>query len=108
MPRENGNPLNRCAVNRKLNRIAHDAGIGHVHPHQLRHTLATQAINRGMSIEAIAALLAHRSLDLTRRLARIVRYGVRTIGTSDMSHVAPQWPDHDDQCPALFAWGAVC
>ncbi len=71
LPRENGNPLNRCAVNRMLNRIAHDAGIGHVHPHQLRHTLATQAINRGMSIEAIAALLGHRSLDMTRRYARI-------------------------------------
>ena len=38
------------------------AGIGHVSPHQLRHTLATQAINRGMSLEAIAALLGHRSL----------------------------------------------
>ena len=32
-----------------------------VHPHQLRHTLATQCLNRGMSLEAIAALLGHRS-----------------------------------------------
>jgi integrase len=71
LPHENGNPLNRCAINRMLNRITRDAGIGHVHPHQLRHTLATQAINRGMSIEAIAALLGHRSLDMTRRYARI-------------------------------------
>jgi site-specific recombinase XerD len=30
-----------------------------VHPHRLRHTLATQAINRGMRLEAIAALLGH-------------------------------------------------
>src|SRR5713226_7385665 len=35
------------------------AGIGRVSPHRLRHTLATQAINRGMSLEAIAALLGH-------------------------------------------------
>ncbi len=42
-----------------------------MHPHQLRHTLATQAINRGMSMEAIAALLGHRSLDMTRRYAQI-------------------------------------
>ncbi len=34
-----------------------------------RHTLATQAINRGMSLEAIAALLGHRSLDMTLRYA---------------------------------------
>jgi site-specific recombinase XerD len=71
LPHENGHPLNRYAVTRMLDRIARDAGIGHVHPHKLRHTLATQAINRGMSIEAIAALLGHRSLDMTRRYARI-------------------------------------
>jgi site-specific recombinase XerD len=56
IPNEKGDPLNRAAVNRMLNRIARDAGIVHVHPHKLRHTLATQAINRGMSMEAIAAL----------------------------------------------------
>ena len=47
------------------------AGLPHIHPHQLRHTLATQAINRGMSLEAIAALLGHRSLDMTLRYAKI-------------------------------------
>ncbi|MDQ3569084.1 MAG: tyrosine-type recombinase/integrase [Actinomycetota bacterium] len=36
-------PLNRYAVQRWLTTIARRAGIGHVHPHQLRHTLATQA-----------------------------------------------------------------
>ncbi len=40
-------------------------------PHKLRHTFATQAVNRGMSIEAIAALLGHRSLDMTMRYAKI-------------------------------------
>jgi len=51
--------------------VAKRAGIGHVHPHQLRHTLATQSINRGMSLEAIAALLGHRSMDMTLTYARI-------------------------------------
>jgi integrase len=64
-------PLNRHAVGRWIDRVARRAGIGHVNPHRLRHTLATQAINRGMSIEAIAALLGHRSLDMTRQYARI-------------------------------------
>ncbi len=52
-------------------RSAKRAGVGHVHPHQLRHTLATQAINRGMSLEAIAALLGHRSMRMTMTYARI-------------------------------------
>lgn len=71
IPHETGRPLNNSSVARMLRRIANRAGIGHVHPHQLRHTLATQAINRGMSMEAIAALLGHHSLDMTRRYARI-------------------------------------
>lgn len=63
--------IDRHTLTRCLNRIARHADIGHVHPHQLRHTLATQAINRGMRLEAIAALLGHRSLEMTLTYARI-------------------------------------
>jgi site-specific recombinase XerD len=63
-------PLNRYIVHRVVRRVARHAGI-HAHPHQLRHTLATQAINRGMRLEAIAALLGHRSMEMTLTYARI-------------------------------------
>lgn len=66
-----GRPLNRHSVTRIVKRVAKAAGIGHVHPHQLRHTLATQAINRGMSLEAIAAMLGHKTLRMTLVYARI-------------------------------------
>jgi integrase/recombinase XerD len=52
-------------------KVARDAGTGHLTPHQLRHTLATQAINRGMSLEAIAALLGHKSMRMTMVYAKI-------------------------------------
>jgi site-specific recombinase XerD len=71
LPRENGRALDRHTVTRLINRAAAAAGLRHIHPHQLRHTLATQAINRGMTLEAIAALLGHRSLDMTLRYAKI-------------------------------------
>ena len=64
-------PLNRHQLTRILNRVATTAGIGHVHPHQLRHTLATQAINRGMSLEAVAAMLGHKTLRMTLVYARV-------------------------------------
>ena len=64
-------PIDRRTVYRIVSTIGRQAGIGHVHPHQLRHTLATQAINRGMRLEAIAALLGHRSLEMTLVYARI-------------------------------------
>ncbi|WP_432483490.1 tyrosine-type recombinase/integrase [Kineococcus esterisolvens] len=71
LPRENGTPMDRYSVTRCLNNVATAAGIGHAHPHQMRHTLTTQAINRGMSLEAIAALLGHHSMDMTLRHAKI-------------------------------------
>jgi hypothetical protein len=71
LPRENGRPLNRHAVTRFINKAGAAAGLPRYHPHQLRHTLATQAINRGMSLEAIAAMLGHKSLDMTLRYAKI-------------------------------------
>jgi len=69
--RDDGKPFDRRTIGRYVAAVATRAGVGHVHPHQLRHTLATQAINRGMSLEAIAALLGHRSMDMSLVYARI-------------------------------------
>jgi hypothetical protein len=57
----------------------------------MRHTLATQAINRGMSLEAIAALLGHHSLDMTLRYAKIAN---RTV--------ADEYFDVKDKVEALY------
>jgi hypothetical protein len=62
--------LDRHIINRIVKRVGRSCGVK-VHPHQLRHTLATQAINRGMRLEAIAALLGHRSMEMTLIYARI-------------------------------------
>lgn len=56
--------LERYLVRRIVKRVGRSCGVS-VHPHQLGHTLATQAINRGMRLEAIAALLGHRSMEMT-------------------------------------------
>lgn len=67
-----GNHMSRDRVDAAVQRIAIEAGIaGRVTPHRLRHTLATLAINRGMSLESIANLLGHRSLSMTLVYARI-------------------------------------
>jgi site-specific recombinase XerD len=68
---EHNRPVSSLRVSTALSRLSHEAGIGHVTAHQLRHTLATQAINRGMSIDAIAALLGHKTLAMTMIYARI-------------------------------------
>jgi len=69
--RDDHRPFDRRTIHRYVQAMAKRAGVGHVHPHQLRHTLATQCLNRGMSLEAIAALLGHRSPRMTLVYARI-------------------------------------
>jgi Phage integrase family len=71
LEREDGQPFDRRTIHRYVAAVAKRAGIARVHPHQLRHTLATQCLNRGMSLEAIAALLGHRSPRMTLVYARI-------------------------------------
>lgn len=87
-----GTPLSTAYVRYLVRRVALDAGIGHVHPHQLRHTFATQAINRGMRIEAIGAMLGHRSLKMTLVYARIAN-----------QTVADEYRAASDKVDALYA-----
>jgi integrase/recombinase XerD len=68
---DHGRRITAWRVDHVVQKVARRAGLGRVSPHKLRHTLATQAINRGMSLEAIAALLGHRSLSMTLVYARI-------------------------------------
>ena len=68
---ERGRRIGKQRVQDAVANVARAAGIGRVTPHQLRHTLATQAMNRGMSLEAIAALLGHRSMRMTMVYAKI-------------------------------------
>lgn len=83
---DRGRRISRSKVVRALDKVAATAGIGHVTPHQLRHTVATQAINRGMSLEELAAaesqvavddarLRPHRGPNRRRRVLRGVGEG---------------------------------
>ena len=91
-----GRPLDRHIIGRIVRRVGREAGIGHVHPHRLRHTLATQAINHGMSLEAIAALLGHRSLRMTLVYARIAD-----------RKVADEYFSVTEQVEALYTTGSI-
>jgi hypothetical protein len=96
---ERNRPITWGRVARALGRLAGEAGIGHVTPHQLRHTLATQAINRGMSLDAIAALLGHKTLAMTMVYARIAD---RTVAEQYFA-VTEKVEALDDQPHALSA-----
>jgi integrase len=56
-------PLDRYVIGRIAARVARGRRPRGA-PHRLRHTLATQGVNRGIRLEAIAAQLGHRKMPL--------------------------------------------
>ena len=73
-----GKRLSQNAVRAELNRAAGAAGIGHVTPHQLRHTYATALVNAGVSLQSLMALLGHTSAEMSLRYGKLFDTTVRT------------------------------
>ncbi|MGO9781588.1 MAG: tyrosine-type recombinase/integrase [Streptosporangiaceae bacterium] len=72
-----GRRLSQNAVRAELNRAAQQAGLGHITPHQLRHTYATALVNAGVSLQALMALLGHISAEMSLRYGRLFDTTVR-------------------------------
>lgn len=53
------------------------AGIERVHPHKLRRTNATLALNRGMPIEQVQIMLGHEKIETTTRYAMAKKENVK-------------------------------
>ena len=65
-----GIPITASGLAQMLRRRAEQAGIGHVHPHQLRHTSAHIFADLGGSDGDAMALFGWRSPDMPRRYGR--------------------------------------
>lgn len=52
-------------VRAMLKRIEERCHVPNIHPHRFRHTLATNLVDRGMSIQEVAAILGHANIDTT-------------------------------------------
>jgi integrase len=72
-----GRRLSVYALRDELRRAATEAGLGHVTPHQLRHTYATALVNAGVSLQALMALLGHQSAAMSLRYGRLFDQTVR-------------------------------
>lgn len=65
-------PLKQRAIQRIIHTISERAGLAaRVHPHLLRHTFATHAINGGMDVTVIQKLLGHEDVSTTQIYAAL-------------------------------------
>jgi integrase/recombinase XerD len=65
--------MNYAAVRELFRKLLEKAGLSHkgYTLHCLRHTCATELLNAGMRLECVQQLLGHRTIEMTRRYARL-------------------------------------
>ena len=68
-----GGPIDPNNLRRTFAGITESAGLGHWHPHELRHSAASILSAAGVPLERIADVLGH---DGTRMTAQIYRHAV--------------------------------
>lgn len=64
-------------IETRLRNLGRRTGVGRVHPHKFRRTLATHAIDKGMPIEQVQRLLGHARIDTTMHYAMVNQKNVK-------------------------------
>jgi len=82
-----GNAISPQIVYNRLKTFSRLAGITDVTPHQLRHTLATLLINKGMPIESLQKFLGHQNINETLVYAKVHNETVRQQFAQAMKQV---------------------
>ena len=73
-------PYNRLGISGVeilIRNLGREANINKVHPHKFRRTMATMAIDKGMSIEQVQKLLGHIKIDTTMEYAMVNQNNVK-------------------------------
>ena len=63
--------LNKSGVRHILHQIEKTSGVTDIHPHRFRRTLATNLLNKGMTLEQVQTILGHKSIETTLIYTRV-------------------------------------
>lgn len=82
--------LDRKSISTMVNRAAGRAGLGTVHAHLLRHTLATEVLGKGASLDEVGQLLRHRSRASTAIYAKVDQHRLAQLARPWPTWAGPQ------------------
>lgn len=94
-----GRAWDRIAAGRTLDRIAQRASLPHLHPHVLRHTAATLALDAGAPLDRVQALLGHADPRTTMKYAA-ARERLDTSAAYDVARLLGSDLDEDPNSAA--------
>ena len=69
---EKGHPIGSNKLRAKVITIGEAAGLGHVIPHRIRHTVATSALSSCGDLRAVQELLGHASIQSTQIYTQVL------------------------------------
>jgi site-specific recombinase XerD len=81
--------LSHKSISTMVSRTARRGGVGTVHAHLLRHTLATDVLSKGASLDEVGQLLRHRSRASTEIYAKVDHHR--------LVQITRPWPSSGDQ-----------
>lgn len=79
-----GRPIDPSNLRREFSRLTEAAGLGHWHPHELRHSAASLLSAAGVPLETIADTLGHVD---TRMVSHTYRHHVRPTQGAEPTHM---------------------
>jgi integrase len=63
---ETGTPMDPENFSRSFSRLCQRAGLGHWHPHELRHSGASLMLAQGTPLHVVSEVLGHASIAITK------------------------------------------
>ncbi|MBG0827629.1 site-specific integrase [Planomonospora sp. ID67723] len=80
-----GNPSDPDNFSRLFSRLSQKAGLGHWHPHELRHSGASLMLAQGTPLHVVSEILGHASIAITKDVYGHLMEGDKRAATTAIS-----------------------
>ena len=90
-PSEVGTPLDPDNFSHWFTRTWKAAGLGHWHPHDLRHSGASLMLAQGVRLEVVSELLGHASIAITKDVYGHLVEGDKRRAAAALTDAADGW-----------------